>query len=121
MTTCRSTVTRLNAATDAGRAAGRDAESGRAVGTLLEIIVLIAVVPPLICCLVQAAFSLVAIALPWAALVIVTALFCACIGALAVGRRQVLPPAPPQPPQRLALPPTRRPASPSASPRRHQP
>jgi hypothetical protein len=109
--------------TDPEYIAARDPESGRAVEAVLELVVLIAVVPPLICCFVQAALALVAIALPWAAFVIITALLCACIGTLSVGRRRHLPPAgpPPQQAQRLALPPIRRPSGQSGSPRRPHP
>lgn len=107
--------------TDAEPGSTVNPESGRAVEALLELIVLIAVVPALICCLIQAALSLVAIALPWVALVAIAALLCAGIGALSIGRRQLPPPAAPQPPQRLALPPIRRPSGQSGSPRRHRP
>ncbi len=108
-------------ATDRKRIAARDPESGRAIEALLELMVLIAIVPPLICCFIQAALSLLAIALPWITVIVITALLCACIGALSLGRRHLPPAGPAQPPQRLALPPIRRPSGPSGSPRRHQP
>lgn len=89
--------------------APRNPESGRVTEALLELLILVAVVPPVVCCVLQTALAFVGIVVPWLALVMITALVCACLGALAVGRRQ-LPPAGPRPVPPPRLPPIRRPA-----------
>jgi protein-S-isoprenylcysteine O-methyltransferase Ste14 len=86
----------------------RSSESGRVVEALLELLILIAVVPPLVCCALQGAFVFVGIIVPWVALVTITALVCVGLGALALGRRQ-LPPPDPRPIPPPGLPPIRRP------------
>ena len=83
-------------------------EAGRIAEALLELLVLITVVPPIVCCMLQAALAVVGIIVPWVALVTITALICIGVGVIAAGRRQ-LPPAGPRPIPPPGLPPIRRP------------
>lgn len=86
----------------------RDRQTGRAaVGTLVEALVVVAVVPPIVCCLLQAAVSLAGIVLPWIAIAMIMAALGACLAAAVTARR--LPPPHEQPLPPPALPPIRRP------------
>ena len=84
------------------------AESGRAtLSALIEALVVVAIVPPLLCCALNAAVLLVGIVLPWIALVLISAALGACLAAVALTRR-LPPPGPDQIPPPV-LPPIRRP------------
>ena len=79
---------------------------------LIEFLVVIAVVPPLVCCALQAALTVVAIVVPWVVLGVVAIGVAACLAAALVlrngGARHMPPVAPGGGP---VLPPIRRPAA----------
>lgn len=89
---------------NASRDLPQNRESGRVVEGLLELLALVTIVPPLVCCALSAALALVGIVVPWLGLVMITAIVCACLSAGIIGRGQ-------RPPGGLGpLPPPRLPA-----------
>jgi len=86
--------------------------SGRiSIESLIEVLVVIAVVPPLVCCALQNALTLVAIVVPWAALAVLGVGVAVCFAAVLTarnGRAHNIVPLPPG--GGPVLPPIRRPA-----------
>lgn len=80
------------------------------IESLLEVLVVIAVVPPLVCCALQAALTVIAIVVPWVVLGVVAIGVAACLAAglaLRNGRPRHMLPIPPG--GGPVLPPIRRP------------
>ena len=82
-------------------------QQGGIVESLLQLLIVVLVVPPIVCCALQVLLSAVGVIIPWAALVLVVALFCVCLGTIAIGRQQ--PPRTDAPPPRHPFPPIQRP------------
>jgi hypothetical protein len=59
---------------------------------LLELLVMVVIVPPLICCALQALAMVVGVVLPWVMLAVIALGGAACLGAGVAARRRMLPP-----------------------------
>jgi hypothetical protein len=91
-----------------GRAGLRTAHGRSLIETLVAAFLVLTLTPVVVCAIVQGITAIAAIAVPWLAAVIITALICAAAGALVVGRRQWPRSGQPQIPP-SDLPPIRRP------------
>lgn len=68
-------------------------QGGRALmETVVELVVALLIVPPLVCCAVQAIAMIIGAALPWVMLFLVVLGVAGCLGAGFAARRRILPP-----------------------------
>jgi hypothetical protein len=67
-------------------------QSGRALGDIFEFLVLVIVVPPIVCCALQAAVAVIGMVLPWLILFGIALGVAGVLGAGFAVRRRVLPP-----------------------------
>ena len=67
-------------------------ESGRALGEILELLVMVLIVPTIVCCVLQAAVAVVGMMLPWLILLAIALVVAGFLGAGFAVRRRVPPP-----------------------------
>jgi hypothetical protein len=84
---------------------------------LVELVVMLLIVPPLVCCALQVVAMVLGVVLPWLMLLIIAVGLVACLSAGVATRRRVAPPLP-HDDLPVRVPPVRRP--PGIPDRRHE-
>src|ERR1043166_9656722 len=106
---CRWHPLRNDPATHGRASMVNDAQTGRvSMATLIELLVIVLIVPPLICCALQALVMMVGIVVPWLVLGVIVLGVVACLAA-GVGARRRVPPFLEHDDLQVRVPPLRRP------------